>query len=363
MTNWLRGAWRGISVLRQIIHFSVLGFSIILPLLGAATVSSRLTSYKILGLVGAALTFHIFAYVLNDVIDLPLDRTQPLRADSPLVQGKIQPRLALVIALLQIPLALACTSFLDASSLAYVAIGSAFLLMTAYNVWGKGIPFPPLTDVIQGVAFGAMVLYGAAALPGRSSGILAVIFAFVIVFIVMINGIHGSLRDLANDLNYGACTTAILLGARPSGNRGLMIPLSFRLYALALQALLIVIILVPLFYNWFGYPLLTWAITLSILLTFILLSLILLVVSARSIEDRSRLNFLGMLHISISLSSLLVLFVPYLSSSVLELVLVIYLVPLCSNKILWDQLKRRKTSYVETSLFASVKGGHSNNSP
>jgi 4-hydroxybenzoate polyprenyltransferase len=363
MTNWLRGAWRVISALRQFIHFSVLGFSIILPLLGAATVSSRLTSYQVLGLIGAAVTFHIFAYVLNDVIDLPLDRTQPLRAGSPLVQGKIQPWLAQVVALFQIPLALAFTYLLAPSSLAYVAIGSAFILMTAYNVWGKRIAFPPLTDVIQGLGFGAMVLYGAAAIPGRPSGILVVIFAFVIVFIVMINGIHGSLRDLANDLNYGARTTAILLGVRPSGINGLILPLRFRLYALALQVLLIGIILIPLFYNWFGYPLMTWTITIGILLIFILLSLILLVVSAGSIDNRSRLNFLGMLHISISLSSLLVLFAAYLSSGVLELVLVIYLVPICSNKILWDRLTRRKISYVENSLFESVKGDNSNYSP
>jgi 4-hydroxybenzoate polyprenyltransferase len=363
MTNWLRGTWRVISSLRQFIHFSVLGFSIILPLLGAAAVSSTFTGYEVLGLIGAAVTFHIFAYVLNDVIDLPLDRTQPLRAGSPLVQGKIQPWLALLIALFQIPLALAFTYLLAFGSLAYIALVSAFILMAAYNVWGKRIPFPHLTDVIQGLGFGAMVLYGAAAIAGRSSRILAVIFAFVVVFIVMINGIHGSLRDLANDLNYGARTTAILLGARTSGINGLILPLRFRLYALALQVLLIGIILIPLFYNWFGYPLMSWTIATGILLIFILLSLILLVASSRSIDNRSRLNFLGMLHISISLSSLLVLFAPYLRSGILELVLVIYLVPLCSNKILWDWLARRKISYVENPLFESVEGNNSNYSP
>jgi 4-hydroxybenzoate polyprenyltransferase len=340
MTYWMKRASSTLFSLYQFIHFSVLGFSIILPLLSAATVSSQLTTYQILMFVGVAVTYHIFGYVLNDVIDLPLDRTQPLRSASPLVQGLIQPWIALTVALFQIPLALAFTFLLNASSLAYVILALGFGLVVVYNVWGKRSPFPVLTDVVQGIGFGALVLYGAVGIPGHHSELIGVIFAFVVVFIVMINGIHGSLRDLTNDLNNGAQTTAIFLGVRPLGTEGIILPLRFRFYTLSLQLLLISIVLLPLLNNWFGYPLIAWRVTFSIVITFILLSLILLIVSAASTSNHPRLSFAGMLHISVSLSLLIVVFVSYIGSGLRWVLLIIYIVPLCSNSILWNRLMR-----------------------
>src|SRR3712207_6301146 len=86
--GWLR--LRLLDVYR-FIRFSALGASAILPLLGAATVQPRLSQPSIGGLLAVALAFHVFAYVLNDVIDLPLDRTEVLRRAFPLVRGAVQP--------------------------------------------------------------------------------------------------------------------------------------------------------------------------------------------------------------------------------------------------------------------------------
>src|SRR5882672_4637092 len=76
-------------------RFSVLGFSVMLPLIGAAAVSRALSAGQLVALTAVGFAFHIFAYVSNDVFDLPIDRTQPLRADSPLVRGLVPPSLAL----------------------------------------------------------------------------------------------------------------------------------------------------------------------------------------------------------------------------------------------------------------------------
>ncbi len=340
MINWMKRVWQSLSALRRFTRFTALPFSIILPLLGAGTVSFLLTSYQMLGLVGVAIAFHIFAYVLNDVVDLSVDRTEPLRADYPLVQGTIRPWQALTIALFQIPLALIFTYWLQASNVAYTALIAAFVLMTVYDIWGKRTTFPLFTDVIQGLGWGCLAIYGAMVFPDRPSALINVILVFVVVFTMMINGVHGSLRDLDNDLNCGVCTTAILLNVRPTDTGGLVIPLRFRLYALSLQVLLVSIILLPLAYNWFGYKLMTWSVIMSILLIFILLSLILLNISATSTSNRIRMIFVGTLHIIITLSSLLILFAPYLGSGLLRVLLVLYFLPLCSSKILWDWLMR-----------------------
>src|SRR6266567_191435 len=350
----VRKVWHSLAMLRQFIRFPAASFSLILPLLGATTVSTQLTNNQLLVLIGVAMAFHIFAYVLNDIIDLPVDRTESLRVDFPLVQGIIRPWQALVVALLQLPLALALAFYLKASFPAYVFLLLAFLSMTAYDLWGKRAPFPPLTDLVQGVGWGAIVLFGAAVIPGfapglppgHSSELLAALFAFVVVFILLINGIHGGVRDLANDLRCGTRTTAILFGARPFAENRVVMPVPFQVYALTLQALVIGSIFLPLAYNWFDYPPAIWYITIGVVFVFSLLSLISLIISATSTDDRSRMIAAGIVHIVLSLSTLLLSFAAYLGPRLLSILLIVYIIPLCS--IAWDwsakgiqRLKRR----------------------
>ena len=153
-----------------LIRFKALGFTLVMPLLGAATASAYpgLAGDKVPALMGAALSYHLFSYILNDVIDLPVDRTEPLRAGYPLVKGMIEPWQALGLALVQIPLAGVFTAMAGGSYQAYVILGASFALMAAYNVWGKSSIFPPVTDLIQGLAWGGLTLYGAAATTDSS---------------------------------------------------------------------------------------------------------------------------------------------------------------------------------------------------
>ncbi len=338
--GWLRAGWRGVVVLYRLFRFSAVSATVILPLLGAATVTSEITGYQIAGLIGVALAFHGFAYVLNDVIDLPLDRTQPLRAQSPLVQGTIHPSQALAFALFQIPLALAITASLGGDGRAYAALAASFVLMAAYNLWGKRVRFPPLTDVIQGFGWAALAFYGAAVMPGPPTALTGVLVVFEVIFIAMINGVHGSLRDLANDLRGGARSTAILLGVRPRGANGLLIPLRFACYALALQVLLIGVTMLPLVRNWFGYGPLAWWTTAGAILSLTTLALLAILTAARSTADQRALIAAGMLHLVVTLSSLIVLFALYLPRALLAVVLVVYAVPLLTNSWLYSALRR-----------------------
>ena len=45
----------------------------------------------LIGLLLVGLCFHVVAFVLNDIFDLELDRTDPTRVQSPLVAGQISP--------------------------------------------------------------------------------------------------------------------------------------------------------------------------------------------------------------------------------------------------------------------------------
>ncbi|MFN8641791.1 MAG: carotenoid biosynthesis protein [Candidatus Binatia bacterium] len=87
-------------------------------------------------------------------------------------------------------------------------------LMAAYNRWGKMCPVPPLSVLIQGLAWGALALFGARVM-GELATIPWLVAAYGTGFMLLINGIHGGLRDLANDVGCQRRNTAIWLGAEP----------------------------------------------------------------------------------------------------------------------------------------------------
>lgn len=324
---------RVLNIIQQFIRLPAFGFTAMLPLLGAASVTPSLTARQVLGLLGVALAFHCYSYVLNDVIDLPLDRTQSLRAKDPLVRGAIRPGLALAFALCQLPAALVITAWLGGDLGAYAALGAGFVLMAIYNVWGKRTPLPPVTDVIQGLAWGALVFYGAGVQPGSLTGLTIDLFAFAVVYIVLINGVHASLRDLANDLACGMRSTAILLGARPRPAGRLAIPRRLQLYAWALQALSIGLLLAPLCQNAMGYGPLAWTGTFIaiLLLSARCLGCVAVILSpASSHADLTRA--LGA-YLFASLSSLVALMALYLEPGGLVALLAACLTPLLPKSI------------------------------
>ena len=133
------GAWQSIQ---QLIHLRRFAFTAFLPLMGAATAVQRSNPAPVLVIVLMAFQFHIFTYVLNDVIDLPVDRLMPKRKYHPLVRGEIRRGTALALALVQIPLML-LTGWLARISLAACgALLAAIICMSIYDVWGKRLAFP-----------------------------------------------------------------------------------------------------------------------------------------------------------------------------------------------------------------------------
>ncbi|HME69055.1 MAG TPA: UbiA family prenyltransferase, partial [Myxococcota bacterium] len=230
----LRSFCKRLVLLDRFVRLHYFGFTSMLILLGAAAVSpvtdpaaastnSGPDKFLVGGLLLVGLCFHIYSYVLNDVIDLDLDRTQRRRRLDPLVRGFVSREVALAFALLQFPLAFLLTLHLVhfqliANTPAFTALGVGFLLILVYNLWGKVCPFPPFTDLIQGLGWGSLVLVGALVadkhtdlnqLLDRTGPLLA----YATGFILLINGVHGGLRDLWTDKEQKKITTALFFGA------------------------------------------------------------------------------------------------------------------------------------------------------
>jgi 4-hydroxybenzoate polyprenyltransferase len=336
-------------------RFSAFGATAVLPLLGAGLAGRRLAPAQIAHLLGVAAAFHVFAYVDNDLVDLDLDRGQPLRAAYPLVRGAVGPRTARAISLG----ALAAAFLFDQRLRSQVAGGRtqgagitphaprstphamisphtalvlACALMALYNRYGKRCPLPPLTDAVQGLGWAALIAYGA---DGRVNRPVAWLMLHELLLILLVNGVHGPLRDLANDAANGARTTARWLGARVDASGALHIPPALGAYALALQSGMAGSLIAVL------YAVETHtapqrraaALGLGACLS---LTGALLGVAART---RAPASVVGMLHLILILSAPVALVAPALNGPARAALLAAHGVPLLANGLTFDALR------------------------
>jgi 4-hydroxybenzoate polyprenyltransferase len=233
-----------IGDLYRFIRFSASGATGVLPLLGAASSDPDTNRREAATLLAVAATFHIFAYVHNDIIDLELDRLQPLRSAYPLVRGTISPNTALGIALLQPLLALILDRTLapgrGSPTQRRLRLTGAFAGLACYNLWGKRCRWPILTDLIQGIGWSCLISYGAWS-RSRPTRLTRLLYAYEVILIMLVNGIHGGLRDLSSDMAGHVRTTAIWLRACPTPDGRLHVPQALIIYALTLQAILLAV--------------------------------------------------------------------------------------------------------------------------
>jgi 4-hydroxybenzoate polyprenyltransferase len=302
------------------------GFSASLVLFGAASVQEAPTWTMIGLLLTVAAAFHVFAYVQNDVLDLHVDRTQPLRVDDPLVTGAIQSRQAMLLACAQVPIAAGLIWRAGAPPVTYLVMGAGFALMTIYNLYGKRCPVPPLTDLIQGLAWGSLAVVGALLAGRRLAGATVPAFAYGVTLIFLINGVHGGLRDLANDLRCGMTTTAGFLGARPLADRTVESSPALQVFAWLALAAIVLPVPVGLLGGVFPYDDHTWwlAVVPWLLLTCASAAVLRRVVRRREPERDKMISIHGLL----VLLPPIVVFLPLMSPRLATVYLCTFVLPL-----------------------------------
>ncbi|HXQ34937.1 MAG TPA: UbiA family prenyltransferase [Anaerolineales bacterium] len=284
--------------------------AVIFPLMGSATATTQLTGFHLLGILGGVFAFHIYVSLLNDIVDLPLDRTNPARGAYPLVSGRISSNTALVITLIQIPIAAAIIYWQSGSSAAYFAMAAAFGMMTIYNIWGKRSPFPPAIDVIQGIGFSSLVLYGAA-LAGGLTPLSWLTFALGVIWMVIIN-LLGGLHDLHSDLAFGVNTTPIYFGVRTPGTEE-SIPSFVPYYGYILHVTMVAGGILVIFWNDQSYPfwLKTALVVLSVLGGALALYFLITTFSAAA-KDYDTMVMAGLRYIGTSAAALFLTLLPAL---------------------------------------------------
>lgn len=228
-----------------------MGATVSYPLVGIG--SSRYFGAAVLGgCVAIGIAVHIHADVGNDVADLPLDATDPRRGRGPLVRGAVRPITALFVALGSLPVVYGLVAALDGNARSLAALSAALLLIALYNVAGKSIPIPAVADLVQGIGWSALVLFGAE-LAGGATTTTYLAMAYVTAYVAMVNGVHGAVRDLRNDRAHGMRTTALLLGAEVDDG-SIIVPTSLVLYAGLLQAGLCALLIAAIVVGAFPLP-------------------------------------------------------------------------------------------------------------
>ena len=350
-------------------RFSAFGATAVLPLLGAAAGGGQVGWAVVGKLLVVAACFHGFAYITNDLVDLAVDRRHPMRQSYPLVRGAIRPWQALLSGLALLTLAFGVDMTGGRSMILrpgadttggrsirlvmmpfmsgiipsimlrpYYVLAAAFGLMTAYNLWGKRCPLPPLTDLAQGLGWAALLLWGALASGGALTPLALALAAHEITLIMLINGLHGGLRDLASDAAGGARTTALWLGARPTAGGGAQLSRLLLSYGLAWQGLALAALLLPLALNWPGYSLLTWWLTAAALLG--LAGVVGWAAGqARATGEQGAMIALGMVHLTAVLSAPIALAAGLMSGPLLVATLLAHLVPLLANGMTYAALR------------------------
>jgi 1,4-dihydroxy-2-naphthoate octaprenyltransferase len=147
----------------------------------------------------------------------------------------------------------------------------------------------------------------------------------------MINGVHGSLRDLENDLKSGAKTTALALGARPRANDAVVLSMPLVLYTLFLQLLLCGLTIFPVYQNWFGYETRQWQIALGVSVAIAIGCLLLSLRVIRLQEKRLEMLLFGNFHLLVAMGFLFAPFAFYTNRATLALVLFIYSAPVLAS--------------------------------
>lgn len=189
------------------------------PVLGALSMWSvnQLTLLKLFVLFIIGCCSHIYGFVLNDYLDVDVDKECKELSERPLVSGRIASQTALAVAVSALVFSWILTLLFFNTFIQWVLLFSIILiadfLATAYNLTSK--KFPGMDFLVAGAVL-FLIFFGAC-----SSSVsfnltpLAVAVAFIgFTQVLYMNMINGGLKDIDHDSAASAKTAAVALGVK-----------------------------------------------------------------------------------------------------------------------------------------------------
>jgi len=155
--------------------------------------------------------FHCWGFILNDYIDVKIDRLSKGLSEKPLVKRTLSKREAITASFVCIAIAFTFL-FLLGKFPSILTFGISVVLGTIYNLYSKRVAG---MEVFAAGAFSFLFLFGAVVASHETSLIPLVFIMFSTIFIQQLieNGLFGGLKDCKHDHLMGI-TTISRLGAR-----------------------------------------------------------------------------------------------------------------------------------------------------
>jgi 4-hydroxybenzoate polyprenyltransferase len=242
-----------------------MGFTGVAPVLGALSMWNigelSLPRLFILFIIGCL--SHAYGFIINDVVDIKLDKLSKELTTRPLVSGTITRKKATLFALCcmiaSFLLSLIFYTEMTRFLLLIAILLLAYALATIYDISSKKYPG---MDIFVASAIVFLILFGASTIgtPTTLAWIVALIGGLQVLFM---NFINGTIKDIDHDEKGMANTLAIRLGAKTEGGR-VTLPLSFKTTGYAIELLRIFLIFVPFFF--LALPLGFWRIPVLLIL-------------------------------------------------------------------------------------------------
>lgn len=191
---------------------------------------------------------HVYGFVLNDVIDIKIDKLSKDLTSRPLVRGAITLKKATFFAVgcMAGSFILTIFFFKDLNGFLYIIsiLIAAYVFATIYNVVSKkylGM------DIFVTFAIFLLIIFGAS--TASYDRILSTPILWIVAFIgsiqvLFMNMINGAIKDIDHDVKGLAKTFAIWLGVKVKGN-DITLPFSFKTIGYALETSRIFLIFLP----------------------------------------------------------------------------------------------------------------------
>jgi 4-hydroxybenzoate polyprenyltransferase len=242
-----------------------MGLTAVAPVLGALSMwdvgTLGLLELFFLFIIGCLA--HAYGFVLNDVIDIKVDKLSKELTTRPLVRGSITRKRAIAFAVIcmigSFLLSILFYSEPQRYLLLLFILLAAYFLATVYDIASKKYPG---MDLFVASAIFFLILFGASTIgtPTKLAFVVALIGGLQVLFMNMING---AIKDIDHDKEGSANTVAIRLGANI--HAGVMaLPLSFKTTGYLIEAGRIILIFIP--FLFFDLPAQLWQIAVLVLL-------------------------------------------------------------------------------------------------
>lgn len=283
---------RKIVAYSRLLRIPGIGGLAIPPVIGAITVGVfDLYKLTLLFLIGALAA--LYGFILNDYVDVKVDKLCKDLQGKPLVIGDISRKTALIISIYFILLTFFVIGILWYNQIidrfkfgALLSIFLAGILGTTYNFYGKKIVG---SDFLVASSMAFVFLFGALSF-GEPTVVTWIIFILTFNNLLHMNAVEGGIKDSDHDHKLGVKNIAISSGVKVKG-ANIFIPLSFKAFGIGVRLFSAFLLFIP--FVFYDYDYYTWQIIILALAILAVLYFSAKLISIKTFDRSEIRKFIG----------------------------------------------------------------------